>query len=92
MECLSCGDCCKRMSPFGNPCPHLVEVGDVVFCSIYNKRPEECRNHSFPSRYCPIGFDVLGLRNPQDVAIRIDKAWNVITNNKPLAQTKERMR
>jgi len=79
MECLSCGDCCLRMSPFSNPCPKLIKYGDVYYCSIYETRPEQCRNHSFPTRYCPIGFEKLSLSNPQEVAMRIDYCWDVIT-------------
>jgi len=82
MECLYCGDCCLRMSPKSapKPCPDLIHIGDFWFCGCYETRPNECRNHSFPHRYCPIGFEKTGCQNPQDVAHRIDAGWEIITN------------
>jgi len=85
MYCLHCGDCCRRMSPISapDPCPHIREDGDFVFCDSYERRPEECVNHTFPSaRFCPIGLDVLGLEYPRDVEKireRLDVGWSKAT-------------
>jgi hypothetical protein len=75
MYCLYCGDCCLRMSPIStpNPCPHLIQDGTFYFCRIYDRRPDERRKHSFPSRFCPIGMDKLKLNTPEKVAQRIDE-------------------
>lgn len=81
MYCLYCGDCCKRMNPFGDfPCKHLIEKGTFFFCGIYEKRPEQCRNHEFHAHYCPVGVDVLKLESPQRVAQRIDEGWELSKN------------
>lgn len=78
-ECLYCGDCCKRFSPLapfaGEPCPHLVEIGDMCLCSVYERRPDECKKHDFPFRFCPIGMDILGLRDPIKIGRRIDAIY-----------------
>lgn len=85
MRCLHCGDCCKRMSPLGNPCPHIIEEGTFVFCGIYNSRPQQCRDHSFPVSKCPIGVDVLRISDLETYRIRVDtayeylKLWDVAT-------------
>jgi hypothetical protein len=63
------------MSPLGSPCPHIVESGDFIFCGIYDSRPEECVNHKFHSCFCPIGMDVLKLRDADSVRKRIDDGW-----------------
>ncbi|SMF95685.1 hypothetical protein SAMN02949497_3059 [Methylomagnum ishizawai] len=87
MNCLHCGDCCLRMSPISapEPCPHLVISGTFYFCGIYDRRPDECRNHSFPSRHCPIGVEKLGLTDPQKIAIRIDAGWSMIKRGEAAA-------
>jgi len=73
MECLSCGDCCARMSPFGeNPCPHLTKSNDIFTCDIYELRPDACIQHSFPSRFCPVGVSVLGIETREAITARID--------------------
>jgi len=85
MYCLYCGDCCRRMSPisYPAPCPNIREDGDFIFCDSYERRPEECINHTFPGyRFCPIGLDVLGLSYPEDterIRQRIDEGWSKIT-------------
>ena len=68
MDCLHCGDCCKRMSPLSapEPCPNIIEDGDFCFCVNYNTRPEQCKNHKFPMRFCPIGLSILKLEYPRD--------------------------
>lgn len=80
MDCLHCGDCCLRMSPKSAPapCPDIIQDGTFYFCGDYKRRPEACVNHSFQFRYCPIGFEKLGLKNPQDVAQRIDAGFELI--------------
>jgi len=74
MYCLHCGDCCKRMSPISapEPCPHLIEDGDFVFCGIYEDRPEECKNHTFHARVCPVGASVLNIQDTEKLRQRID--------------------
>ena len=58
-----------RMSPISapEPCPHLIKDGNFCFCTIYKNRPDQCEKHDFPSRFCPIGMDVLKLSYPEDV-------------------------
>ncbi len=83
MYCLSCGDCCLRMSPItgdGTPCPELVQIGDIYLCGIYANRPEECRNHTFPYRFCPIGLDKTNLDNSTSIAMRIDTVFELSKN------------
>lgn len=69
------------MSPISNPdpCPHIREDDDFVFCDRYERRPEECVNHTFHgARFCPIGLDILGLSYPEDtekIRIRIDEGY-----------------
>jgi len=80
--CLHCGDCCKRISPVtgnGEPCPHIKETGTFVFCSTYEQRPEQCRRHSFPARFCPIGLDTLKLTEVDDIQLRLEKGWELLT-------------
>ena len=80
MDCLHCGDCCLRMSPKSvpDPCPDIIQDGTFYFCGDYEQRPEVCVNHSFQFRYCPIGLEKLRLKNPQDVALRIDAGFELI--------------
>jgi len=84
MNCLHCGDCCRRMSPISapDPCPHIDErmirgqEHPFVFCLIYQKRPPQCRNHGYSATYCPIGVDVLELVQPEQAHARIDAGWH----------------
>lgn len=64
MQCLYCGDCCLRISPISapEPCPHIIKEGSFCFCSIYFNRPDQCKKHSFPSLFCPIGIEKLALK------------------------------
>ena len=77
MYCLHCGDCCLRMSPLSapDPCPHLEQQGDFYFCKVYERRPEQCKKHDFPSRFCPIGMSILKLDSLDAVRERIDEGW-----------------
>lgn len=79
MNCLHCGDCCRRFSPLTRdehvPCPHIVEVDGFVLCGAYERRPEQCANHDYPSRHCPIGIDVLDIQSSDEVRARIDGGW-----------------
>jgi len=77
MYCLHCGDCCLRMSPISapEPCPKLRQDGDFYFCGDYEHRPEECINHTFHARFCPIGLDKLHLINADKVRDRIDTGY-----------------
>ena len=82
MICVSCGSCCKTMSPInGGYCPLLIEkdspTGKIYLCGDYKNRPEECVKHSFPAPVCPIGADSLGINDQQRLLDRmeaIDKA------------------
>lgn len=87
MACLHCGDCCRRMSPLvvdpeTTPCPHIVEVqrGLAVFtvCGIYERRPQQCRDHDYPSSVCPIGRQVLGISDQSYLAAREYLAQQVL--------------
>jgi len=66
------------MSPLSapEPCQHLVQHGTFVFCKIYDRRPEECKKHDFPARFCPIGISVLDLTTADSVRQRIDDGYN----------------
>ncbi len=70
-----------RMSPISNPdpCPHIIQNGDFYFCGIYESRPDECKNHDFPSRICPVGLEKLGRLDAQQAAQRIDKGYAILT-------------
>lgn len=80
MMCLHCGDCCRRMSPISapDPCPHIIEVQGMVFCGIYDSRPQQCKDHDFPASKCPIGVSVLGCRTPQEAIDRINQGHAII--------------
>lgn len=80
MICLHCGDCCLRMSPLSepNPCPHIIQDGDFVFCGCYQIRPEKCENHGFPFKICPVGMEKLGLKTWVDIVMRVDAGWHKI--------------
>ena len=87
MECLHCGDCCRRMSPLsiGSECPKLVLVDTFYFCSDYKMRPKECVNHGFHfSRFCPIGLDILNLKDLDSIRSRIDEGFGLIKGGKRL--------
>lgn len=82
MHCLHCGDCCRRMSPLSqpDPCPRLAKVGTFYLCGRYAERPEECRDHEYSfARFCPVGMEVLGLRDSEDLRRRIDEGWRLTT-------------
>jgi len=82
--CLYCGDCCMRMSEIANPCPLLIITDDnYYFCGDYDNRPEQCRNHQFDSRFCPIGLSILKLKTIDDIRIRIDDGWEKIKRLNP---------
>lgn len=80
MYCFYCGDCCKRLSPISNPepCPYLINDGSFVFCSRYTRRPKECSNYEYQTRFCPIGIQVLGLNSTDKTRERIDTGWGKI--------------
>lgn len=55
-----------------------MEVDDFVFCKIYENRPQECANHDFPMINCPVGANVLGLKNNKDCLRRFDMRQELI--------------
>ena len=73
MICLCCGWCCKGISPFGNPCPHLIMDEDIAVCDIYETRPDICYKHDFPASKCPIGLKQLNIQDNEDLQIRYGK-------------------
>lgn len=88
MICVSCGFCCRTMSPInGGYCPLLIEkesdTGKIYICSDYENRPKECKNHTFPASICPIGSDALGIKDPQKLKARMSAINDAIT---PLVQ------
>ncbi|HAW58648.1 MAG TPA: hypothetical protein DCX03_06500 [Bacteroidales bacterium] len=67
------------MSPVSEgPCPNLINIGDYYFCKNYQNRPKECKNHTFPSRFCPIGIDILHISNPEAARNRLNTGWDHI--------------
>lgn len=80
MECLHCGDCCLRLSPLIQKAPYwnIIKKGNFFFCKIYPKRPLECKNHKYYTRFCPIGLSKLKLKTIDDIRFRIDKGWSII--------------
>lgn len=79
MNCLHCGDCCNRFSPLTNdehrPCPKVKQDGTFFFCGDYENRPERCYKHKFDCRFCPVGMDTLGLKDPQAAYMRIEQGY-----------------
>jgi len=56
------------MSPLDQGCcPLVVKEKNYYYCSDYEHRPKECRNHEYPARFCPIGLTVLKLIYPGDL-------------------------
>lgn len=82
MNCLHCGDCCRRFSPLtsGVPCPNIKQDGTFFFCSIYENRPDQCSQHKFDCRFCPIGMDFLKLDNPTRAYERINLGYLKLNN------------
>ena len=84
MNCLHCGDCCKRMSPISQPkpCKHIIEIKSnnqtFTFCKIYENRPEQCKNHEFYATKCPVGCDVLNIRSADEANKRISIGYKII--------------
>ena len=76
-----------RMSPISapEPCPHIIQRDTFYFCGIYANRPNECRNHKFHCRICPIGIDKLKLDEAYKVSNRIDEAWEIIKSFKEVS-------
>lgn len=72
MYCLNCGWCCEHMSPLtrdeNTPCPLLIERDGMKLCSDYENRPAQCKDHSFPAKFCPVGCDVLRLDRAEAAA------------------------
>jgi Fe-S-cluster containining protein len=60
------------------PCQYLIKSGTFYFCSVYDKRPEQCKNHDFPVRFCPIGISILKPTGSQEISERIDAGWELI--------------
>ena len=78
MLCISCGHCCKTMSPVeveGVECRHLGVKEDVFFCDVYPTRPQQCQDHHHPFRVCPIGLDIV---RPVDLGCRMFKVEAVL--------------
>jgi hypothetical protein len=76
MYCLNCGWCCEHLSPLTRdenvPCPHLIERDGMKLCSIYPERPQQCKDHDFPAKFCPVGMDVLGIGR-EEAAQRVQR-------------------
>jgi len=68
------------MSPLGSPCKFIIQIDDFIFCSVYSKRPKECVNHDFPSRYCPVGAMTLGINEISEIHKRVDRGYELLEN------------
>lgn len=78
MYCLHCGDCCRRFSPLSDgPCPHIVERDGFTLCGVYDSRPQQCRDHTFMARFCPIGMSIVKPTSSDEVRRRIDTGWEM---------------
>jgi len=68
------------MSPISNPepCPFIIQEGDFIFCTRYSDRPELCKKHELPFRFCPVGLEKLNLREILRISQRIDAGWQKI--------------
>ncbi len=79
MICLSCGDCCQKMSPLSEgPCPYLIEHPNrVILCSVYGRRPQACKDHKYPQKWCPVGIAVLGITDSSSLAAREHYLWDL---------------
>lgn len=87
MYCLNCGWCCEHLSPLtkddSEPCPHLIEKDGMKLCSIYNERPQQCKDHDFPAKFCPVGMDVLGLDRPGAIQLVQRNDWILYVGSIP---------
>jgi len=77
------------MSPISNPnpCPHLIikesnYVRPYHFCGIYENRPKECENHSFPMRFCPIEISIFNFDNPTSIQVHLEIGYLKIKSMK----------
>lgn len=83
MVCVSCGHCCKTMSPINyGYCPLLVETpsesGTIYHCSDYANRPKECKDHDYNAAVCPVGIATLNLITDQLIKDRMVEVRSVI--------------
>lgn len=81
MYCLNCGWCCEHLSPLTDsedkPCPHLVERDGMKLCGIYDRRPQQCKDHGFQTTFCPMGMDVLGLNREEAANLVQRNDWKL---------------
>lgn len=81
MKCVSCGHCCKTMSPINHGyCPLLKVDGDIYTCSDYENRPNECRNHTYPAKVCPVGISTLSLISDALIEKRLGDIRKILDN------------
>lgn len=68
------------MSPLSDgPCPRIRTVGTFTFCSQYDARPKQCRDHGFEfARWCPVGIQALGIERPDAACSRSDEAFRLL--------------
>jgi Fe-S-cluster containining protein len=52
----------------------------MKICSIYDHRPKQCKDHDFPTTFCPMGIDVLKVDRAE--AARIVQRNDFILYNK----------
>ena len=76
------------MSPLSspNPCPNLIIDGIYHFCEDYENRPEQCVNHKFQARFCPIGMDVLKFNNPTSIQVHLENGYQKMRHLKDARQ------
>lgn len=79
MYCLHCGECCRTMCPVSEEqCKFLIETEGFYLCSIYNDRPQRCREHEYHGyRVCPIGADKLGISTAEQFRLRVDRGFEL---------------
>lgn len=81
MKCLYCGNCCLTLSPYGSPCPKLEQRSSFYFCSDYQNKPKQCKEHQYPFSICPTGQKILNISSPEQTHERIDAGYALLKFN-----------
>jgi uncharacterized cysteine cluster protein YcgN (CxxCxxCC family) len=81
MICLACGDCCYKLV---ESCPYIDHRCTFVMCDGYKDRPQVCRDYSFSEEVCPVGIEVLKLKE-EDIETRISLVKSFIKYSGPIS-------